>query len=141
MVRNKQSFWYLVRNERGFTYPLTICLILLTFVLLTIQLEQYLAEKRFFKESEIIMKQEYYFLSAMKQTEVLLFEWDYDDSFSGVFTFSGGQVEYSALKLTDSLFKVTFTLKMGGDLELTSFGYYDIDAGKVIKWNEKNDWG
>lgn len=129
----------MVRNEKGFTFPLTLCIILLVSVLLTIQLEQYLSEKRLMRESELILKQEYYFLSSMKDAATHLEQMvDADELPTKVNLFSDGEVEYRTEKLTESLFKVTFDLKMESLPVLTGFGYYDKEEGKMIKWIEKN---
>lgn len=128
----------MVHNEKGFTYPLTFCILLLVSVLLSIQLEQYLSEKRFMRESELILKQEYYFLSSIKQAENQLRQMIDDELPTGVSHFSDGEVAYSTEKLTDSLFKVTFDLNMASLPVLSGFGYYDKEEGKMIKWIEKN---
>lgn len=129
----------MVRNEKGFTFPLTFIIILLVSVLLTIQLEQYLSEKRLMRESELIMKQEYYFLSSVMAAENHFMQMGDDDELpSGVRFFSDGEVEYNTEKLTDSLFKVTFDLKMESLPMLSGYGYYDKEEGKMIKWIEKN---
>lgn len=128
----------MVHDEKGFTYPLTFCILLLVSVLLSIQLEQYLSEKRFMRESELILKQEYYFLSSIKQAENQLRQMLDDELPAGASHFSDGEVVYRTEKLTDSLFKVTFELKMASLPILLGFGYYDKEEGRMIKWIEKN---
>lgn len=127
----------MIRNEKGFSYPLTFCVILLAFVVLTIHFELYVSEKRIIKESVTMLKQEYYFLSAMQWTEELFFKEDHEEV-SGIYSFSDGEVNYHSVKVTDSLYRVTFTLAMRNLPEITGFGYYDKELKKMIKWNEKN---
>ncbi|MFE8695461.1 competence type IV pilus minor pilin ComGG [Cytobacillus sp. FJAT-53684] len=127
----------MIHNEKGFSYPLTFCILLLIAIVLSIQLESYVSEKRLIKESEILLKQEYYFLSAMKWTEAHLIE-DSNELLSGVYTFLDGEVQYSTAKVTDSLYRVTFLLTMSNRPNITGTGYYDRELGKMIKWNEKN---
>ena len=127
----------MVRNERGFAYPLTFCIILLASMFLAIQLEQYVTEQKFLKESENILKQEYYFLSSIRQTEKEFFETG-SISVSGSYTFSAGDVLYSTTELTDTIYKVTYKLKIGTNPEITAYSYYDKSYGKMIKWLEKN---
>lgn len=127
----------MIRNEKGFSYPLTFCVILLAFVVLTIHFELYVSEKRIIKESVTMLKQEYYFLSAMKWTEELFLKEDHEEV-SGIYSFSDGEVNYHSEKVTDSLYRVTFILTMKDSLEITGFGYYDKELKKMIEWNEKN---
>lgn len=128
----------MLRNEKGFTYPLTFCLILLISLLLTTYLEQFLAEKRLNKESAIILKQEYYFLSSVMNVENELLQLGEDAAPSGQFIYSVGQVEYRTEKLSEVLLKVTFDLRMDRLPVVSGIGYYDREAGKMIKWIEKN---
>lgn len=127
----------MIRNEKGFSYPLTFCVILLAFVVLSIHFELYISEKRIIKESVTMLKQEYYFLSAMQWTEELFLKENHEEV-SGVYSFSDGEVNYHSVKVTDSLYRVTFTLVMRNLPEITGFGYYDKELKKMIKWNEKN---
>ncbi|CAM3734903.1 competence type IV pilus minor pilin ComGG [Cytobacillus oceanisediminis] len=124
-------------NEKGFVYPLTFTIIFAAFFLLTIQLEQYISEKRLTEEAETVLKQEYYLLNSLKRTEILLKEKkEYD--LSGSYSFAKGNVSYSMSPLAASLYQITFKTKVGSDSEITTYAYYDIDLEKVIKWIEKN---
>lgn len=128
----------MVRNEKGFTYPLTFCFILLISLLLTIYLEQFLAEKRLLKESIAILKQEYYFLSSVMNVENELWPVEEDIVLAGVITYSDGQVEYRTESIAEGLLKVTFDLQLSGYPVVSGVGYYDREARKMIKWIEKN---
>lgn len=127
----------MIRNEKGFSYPLTFCVLLLAFVVLSIHFELYISEKRIIKESVTMLKQEYYFLSAMQWTEELFLQEDHGEV-SGVYSFSDGEVSYHSVKVADSLYRVTFNLALKNLPEITGFGYYDKELKKMIKWNEKN---
>ncbi|GLB58175.1 competence type IV pilus minor pilin ComGG [Cytobacillus sp. NCCP-133] len=125
------------RNENGFVYPLTFIIILAVLFLLTIQLEQYLSEKRLFGEAETILKQEYYLLSSVKKTEnVLNKQKEYD--ISGSYYYKHGHVSYSTSPLATTLYQITFKAKIGSNSVITAYAYYDTDLKKVIKWIEKN---
>lgn len=131
----------MVRNEKGFTYPLTFCLLLLISLLLTIFLEQFIAEKRLNEQSVIILKQEYYFLSSVMnvENEIRLLEDESDESVvSGKLMFSDGQMDYKTEKLTEGLLRVMFDLRMDGLPVVSGIGYYDKDEEKMVKWIEKN---
>ena len=127
----------MIRNEKGFSYPLTFCVILLAFVVLSIQLELYVSERKMTNETVAMLKQEYYFLSAVKGIEEQFLE-EESVKVSGVYSFMDGEVNYQTVKVTDSLYRVTFRLKIMDLQEIEGTGYYDKDFQKMIKWNEKN---
>lgn len=127
----------MIRNENGFSYPLTFCVILLAFAVLSIQLELYVSERKMNNESVTMLKQEYYFFSAMKWTEEQFLE-EESVKVSGVYSFMDGEVNYHTVRVTDSLYRVTFRLKIKDLSEIEGTGYYDKDLQKMIKWNEKN---
>lgn len=127
----------MIRNEKGFTYPLTFSIILLFGVLITMYIEFHLLEVRFFKESEMILKQEYYLLSSVKRVEST-FIMDEDFTSGGVFIFSDGKVTYETSKLTDTLFLTTYSLQIGSIPEILGYSYFDEEEGKMIKWLERN---
>ena len=56
-------------NQEGFSYPLTLTIILAALFLLTIQLDQFISEKRIVNQAETVMMQEYYLLCSLKKTE------------------------------------------------------------------------
>ncbi|MEH7390453.1 competence type IV pilus minor pilin ComGG [Bacillus sp. JJ1503] len=127
----------MLRSEKGFTYPLTFSIILLVALLLTMHIEFYLSEIRFLQESEALLKQEYYLLSSMKRMEDILIAED-EDQYTGVFSYSDGDVRYETAKLTDTLLMSTFNLRMGTNIEMLAYGYFDTEEGKMIKWIERN---
>ena len=128
----------MVRNEKGFTYPLTFCLLLLISLLLTIFLEQFIAEKRLNEQSVIILKQEYYFLSSVMNVENELRLLEDEFVLSGMLMFSEGQMDYKTEKLSEGLLKVMFDLRMDGLPVVSGIGYYDKEEEKMVKWIEKN---
>ena len=127
----------MIRNEKGFTYPLTFCVILLASVVLSIQLELYVSERKMTNETVTMLKQEYYFLSAVIGAEEQFLE-EESVNVSGVYSFMDGEVNYQTVKVADSLYRVTFRLKIKDLPEVEGTGYYDIELQKMIKWNEKN---
>ncbi|WNS74213.1 competence type IV pilus minor pilin ComGG [Bacillus sp. DTU_2020_1000418_1_SI_GHA_SEK_038] len=127
----------MLQNEKGFTYPLTFTIILLVALLLTMHIEFYLTEIRFLQESQTLLKQEYYLISSLKRIEDILLTED-EDQYTGVFSFSDGEVHYETAKITDTLLMSTFNLRIGTNIEMLAYGYFDKEEGKMIKWIEKN---
>ncbi|MCM3704549.1 MULTISPECIES: competence type IV pilus minor pilin ComGG [Cytobacillus] len=125
------------RNQEGFSYPLTLTIILAALFLLTIQLDQFISEKRIVNQAETVLKQEYYLLSSFKKTEKMLSE-NAEPEVSGVYLFKEGSVSYEIAPVATSLIQITFKTKIGSDKEISGYAYYDTDLQKMIKWMEKN---
>ncbi|KON87068.1 hypothetical protein AF332_09780 [Sporosarcina globispora] len=125
------------RNQHGFAYPLTLTIILAALFLLTIQLDQFISEKRIVNQTETVMMQEYYLLSSFKKTEKMLSE-NIDPEKSGIYFFKNGSVSYEISAVASSLIQITFKTKIGSDKEIFGYAYYDTDLQKMIKWIEKN---
>ncbi|PLR87569.1 hypothetical protein EJA13_08550 [Bacillus canaveralius] len=124
-------------NEHGFTYPLTLGIFLLLSLMLTLNAEHFLAEQRLLKETESILEQEYYLMSAVKKVENSL-QSDMPIEPAGTYFFRDGQVAYKIEPLAGSVLQVTFILTMKSGIETTSYGYYDSSLKKMTKWIEKN---
>lgn len=103
--------------------------------LLTIT-EQYLAEKRFVKETEIIRIQEYYMYCSLLKVETILQEGGLP--VGGIFQYDKGKVTYQVQKMTNNLEKVSFSLIINNGEEAIGIGYYDNQKGRMVKWIEKN---
>lgn len=127
----------MLRNEKGFTYPLTFSILLLAAIVLTMHIEFYLAEVRFLQESENLLKQEYYLFSSKKRVEAILLSED-EALYSGIFTFSDGDIQYETAKLSDTLYMSTFYLRLGDINGAVAYGYFDKGEGKMIRWIERN---
>ncbi|WP_264738536.1 competence type IV pilus minor pilin ComGG [Cytobacillus firmus] len=125
------------RNQEGFSYPLTLAIILAALFLLTIQLDQFISEKRIVNQAETVMMQEYYLLCSFKKTEKMLRE-NINPEKSGIYSFKNGSVSYEISQVATSLIQITFKTKIGSDKEIFGYAYYDTDLQKMIKWIEKN---
>jgi ComG operon protein 7 len=127
----------MIKNEYGFTFPLSYSLFLVLSVFLLIHAEQYLSEKKLLWETETILKQEYYMMSSVKKMEKMLQE-NPDLITQGIFQYTNGKVNYKTNHLTNSVIQTTFRLKLDSGEEFLGFGFYDKDLRKMIKWVEKN---
>ncbi|MBT2677526.1 hypothetical protein J7E38_00860 [Bacillus sp. ISL-35] len=103
------------------------------FLILT---EQYIAEKKFAKETETIRLQEYYMLSSMKEAELLLREGNLPAS--GILYYKFGKVGFQSRSISAFVDEVTFTLELDSGEKGVGFGQYDKEKGRMIKWKEKN---
>lgn len=128
----------MLRNQKGFTYPLTLCLFILLSTALTIQIEQFQTEKRMFKETEVILKQDYYLLSTV---ELLQFQLSTDENMAmnGWFDFKDGQASYQIVELPENRLEVMISVKMTEkNAVFRGSAIYDKNLKKIIKWIEIN---
>jgi hypothetical protein len=128
----------MLRNQKGFTYPLTLCLLILLSTTLTIQIEQYITEKRMLNETETILKQDYYFLSTI---ELLQSEIAISDPMPtiGFLDFNDGQISYTIVELSERELEINLVLTMKrGNGEVEGSAFYDKNLGKIVAWNEMN---
>lgn len=124
-------------NQRGFTYPLTLAILLSFLIFFSFQVEQLLTEKKMFQETKKIWLEEYYMLVSVKKIEGQL-EAGEPISPKGTFHYLKGFVNYQADSPTMSTQKITFTLQLNTGETAIGFGYYDKNMKKLTKWQEKN---
>ncbi|MBT2754754.1 competence type IV pilus minor pilin ComGG [Mesobacillus foraminis] len=125
-----------MKNERGFTYPVSLCMLVFFSLLLLITVEQNMAEKRFYKDTEVILVQEYYLLSAVKRAEGLLKENNLSQT--GTFLYTKGTVAYQTRALPEGLAEITFTVKLFTKEQWVGVGHFDTVQKKLVKWMEKS---
>ena len=128
----------MLRNQKGFTYPLTLCLLILFSTTLTIQIDQYLSEKRMLNETESILKQDYYFLSTIEllQSQIAISD---PMPTTGFLDFNDGQISYTIVELSERELEIKLVLTMtGGNGEVEGYAFYDKSLGKIVTWNEMN---
>jgi competence protein ComGG len=125
-----------MKNEGGFTYPVSLCLLVFFSLLLLITVDQNLAEKRFYKDTEVILIQEYYLLSAVKKAETLLKENNLPET--GTFLYTKGTVGYQTRVLPEGLAEITFTVKLFTKEQWVGVGHFDTVRKKLVKWMEKS---
>ena len=128
----------MLRNQKGFTYPLTLCLLILLSTALTIQIEQYITEKRMLNQTETILKQDYYFLSTIESLQSQIAISDPMPT-TGFLDFNDGQVSYTIIELSEKEIEIKLILTMKrGNGEVKGSAFYDKSLGEIVKWNEMN---
>ena len=128
----------MLRNQKGFTYPLTLCLLILLSTILTIQIEQYITEKRMLNETETILKQDYYFLSTIESLQSQIAISDPMPTI-GFLDFNDGQVSYTIVELSERELEIKLILTMKrGNGEVEGSAFYDKSLGEIVAWNEMN---
>ena len=128
----------MLRNQKGFTYPITLSLLILLSTTLTIQIEQYITEKRMLTETETILKQDYYFLSTIELLQSKIAISDPMPTI-GFLDFNDGQISYTIVELSERELEIKLILTMKrGNGEVEGSAFYDKSLGKIVAWNEMN---
>ncbi|WP_066064273.1 competence type IV pilus minor pilin ComGG [Neobacillus soli] len=122
-------------NQQGFTYPLTLCLIILFLLFFSFRVEQLLTDRKMAHEKETILKEDYYILSSVKKTEGI-FQTGGTIPAKGKFTFVFGSMDFQAEAPAGSVKKVNFTLNLKSGETIIGRGFFDTKSKKLIKWAE-----
>jgi competence protein ComGG len=123
-------------NEKGFTYPLTLCLVILFLSFFSLRIEQILSVRKMAHETDIILQEEYYFQSSAKKVEVI-FQTSGSLPSKGTFSFFKGTMNYQADPPSGTIQKVNFTLFLhAGDKTYIGRGYFDTRNKRLTKWIE-----
>lgn len=126
----------MMKNERGFTYPLTLSLLLSFLIFFSIQIDQLLTEEKMFHETKKILLEEYYLLISIKNVERKL-KLGESIAQKGTFSYQSGYVNYTADSPTGSTQKITFTLQLPSGETFVGIGYFDKNLKTLTKWIEK----
>ncbi|MEW9107722.1 competence type IV pilus minor pilin ComGG [Cytobacillus gottheilii] len=126
----------MIREENGFTYPLTLALLLLVSFLLTLHLELYLNEKRIIVEENALLQQEYYYFRTFHHVEELLQTKNHN--MNGVLAFNHGRVAYHTEQMNNNQLRIIYELNLEDEYQLTAYSYYDQDTKQMTRWIERN---
>jgi len=102
---------------------------------LLILTENYVAGKKFAKETETIRLQEYYLLCSVKQTESMRSEGSLPAS--GILKYRSGDVSFQTRDVSGSVEEVLFTLNLTSGEKTLGIAQYDKDTGAMVRWREK----
>ncbi|WP_419956139.1 competence type IV pilus minor pilin ComGG [Neobacillus niacini] len=122
-------------NEQGFTYPLTLAMLLLFLSLFSFRVDQLLTERKLAHETNLILQEEYYFHSSVKKVEEIMQLGGVIPS-KGTFTYLNGSMGFQADIPIGTIQKINFTLKMHTGETVVGRGFFDITSKKMIKWTE-----
>ncbi|WP_160721655.1 competence type IV pilus minor pilin ComGG [Bacillus sp. USDA818B3_A] len=123
----------MINNQRGFTYPLTLCILLLFLIFFSMHIEQLLSEQKMAEETTALLRQEYYFLSTAKKIE-LLYQTKGTIPSKGTYVYAHGTMDYRAETPSAYVQIVDFTLVIQRREPVVGFGYFDTRSRSLIKW-------
>lgn len=122
-------------SEKGFTYPLTLCLLILFLLFFSMNIERLLSERKLVHETATIEKQEYYFLSSVKKIEKI-FEMEGSIPATGSIHYLDGDMDFRTDTPAGNNQKISFTLRLHSGITILGSGIIDTKSKKLIKWND-----
>ncbi|EOR21677.1 DNA transport platform protein [Niallia nealsonii AAU1] len=126
----------MIRNNKGFIYPLSLCVYILFIYFLFILYGIYVNKKGIEVSVKNSNMQEYYFLSSLKEIEHELSTEEHPE-LSGTKTFLHGNVFYTIEKNSRTTFKIDYQLNMKAGIKpIYAISYFDMEQNKMTKWIE-----
>lgn len=122
-------------SETGFTYPLTLCFLIVFLLFFSMHVDQLLMEKKIAHETTAIQQEEYYFLSSVKKVEAL-YQTGEPLPVKGGWTYTEGRMTYQADLPVGNIQKVTFNLVLNNGIAVSGRGFFDVLTKKLTKWTE-----
>jgi len=125
-----------MRNqEKGFTYPLTLCLLIVFILFFSMQVDRLVSERKIAYESQAILQEEYYFLSSVKKIEAMLLTAGSIPS-TGAFQYKNGRIQFTTEPVSGTIQKVNFTLSLHSGHRIIGQGTFDTRTKKLTNWFE-----
>ncbi|MED3624656.1 competence type IV pilus minor pilin ComGG [Neobacillus thermocopriae] len=123
----------MINNEKGFTYPITLCLLIIFLLFFSMHTQKLLTERKMSVETALILQQEYYFLSSVKKVENM-YQSTGTIPPSGSIPFQKGIMKYQTEPPMEHLLKVNFTLSLQSGETLLGKGYFDMRTKRLTRW-------
>jgi hypothetical protein len=123
-------------NNKGFIYPLSLCVFLLFIHFLFLLYGIYETKKGIEISVKSSNMQEYYFLTSLLYIEEQLATQE-NPVLSGQKVFLHGQVFYTITQNSATTFKIDYKLNLqGGINQVVATSYYDKEQHKMTNWVE-----
>lgn len=120
-------------NEKGFTYPLVLCLLIVFLMFFSLHVERILTERKIAHESAVILQEGFYFLTTAKKVENI-FQSEGKIPVRGTFQFQKGKADFKADTPLGNIQKVQFTLHLISGETLIGWGYFNTSSKRLVKW-------
>jgi hypothetical protein len=124
-------------NEQGFTYPLTLCMLIIFMIFFSAHVDLLLSERRLSQQSEIIQQEEYYFFSSVKKLENKLKLTGTIPSKETI-KYINGDMVYQTESQAGTIQIIKFTLSLNSGITVIGRGYFDLKLKKMVKWIDMN---
>lgn len=118
-------------NEKGFMYPISLCIFLLVSLFLTIEFNQFVSEKGIVASVNQQERRQYLFLLTSKRiseeiTRGLI-------PVDGMATYTDTRVTYTVKRISNLHVEVTYIM-IQGTLSVKAIAQYEVGSGKLVKW-------
>lgn len=123
------------KKENGFTYPLTLMMLLLFLLFFSMKIEWLVSERKMSQENSLIMLEEYYYLSSVRKIEKLYQSGSIIPAKSTI-VFEKGSMVFQSDKPIGTSQSINFTLHLNTGETVIARGYFDINSKKLTKWLE-----
>ncbi|MGE8204497.1 competence type IV pilus minor pilin ComGG [Heyndrickxia sp. NPDC080065] len=124
-----------MNNQKGYVFPLTLVMVLITFYVITASMEIYLSEKRYLKETE-----EYYLVNSMNAMAVksLMNKIQSEDFMNkGTLFFNKGEVNFTIQKKGVDTYTIILDSSMENNRAIQSELLYSSKNNRIVKWIER----
>ncbi|MCH1624912.1 competence type IV pilus minor pilin ComGG [Ferdinandcohnia quinoae] len=127
----------MLNNEKGFILPVTIIISFLFFLIFTFQVNIYLTEKGFYKETEELMVLENLMQLGVGDVQLELGGLnELRNPISNEFQYPNGTVSYNAVTLSETTLEVMIICSTKNSRRYRAQFEYDGVEKKITKWNE-----
>ncbi|WP_042458345.1 competence type IV pilus minor pilin ComGG [Neobacillus dielmonensis] len=123
------------RRDAGFTYPLTLCLLIIFILFFSMQIEQFMANRKLSHETGTILLEEYYLHASVIKVEGLL-QKEGTIPARGTYDFQKGGIVFIPETINGNVQSVNFTLTLQSGEIVIGRGYFDMNLKKFIRWVE-----
>ncbi|MGN7300570.1 competence type IV pilus minor pilin ComGG [Ferdinandcohnia sp. SAFN-114] len=125
-----------MKNEQGFILPVTIAISFLFFLVFTFQVNAYMTEKDFSKETEEIFTLENLMQLGVGEIQAKLKEDVESTGETGFLNFSNGTISYTVVPLTTTTSQITISCTTKEQRKYSARFVYDYEKKVISSWIE-----
>lgn len=125
-----------MKNEQGFILPVTIAISFLFFLVFTFQVNAYMTEKGFSKETEEIFILENLMELGVSEIQARLVEDEESSGITGSLNFSTGTISYTVVPLTTTTSQITISCTTKEQRKYSARFVYDYEKKVIGSWIE-----
>lgn len=123
-----------MKNEKGFILPVTLAVSFLFFLVFTSQVNEYLTEKAFSKETEEILILENLMQLGVGDIKARLQDDEESSELIGVFNYPTGNINYTVSPLTSTTSRIIILCKTTEERKVSARFVYNYETKAIISW-------
>ncbi|MEH7384950.1 competence type IV pilus minor pilin ComGG [Bacillus sp. JJ1521] len=123
-----------MKNEKGFILPVTIAVSFLFFLVFTSQVNEYLTEKGFSKETEEILILENLMQLGVGDIKAKLQDDVESSELIGAFNYPTGNINYSVSPLTSTTSRIIILCKTPEQRKISARFVYNYETKEINSW-------